>query len=126
MRREVNDIIELSRERSRRYRIKRARQIRNRCFITVFTILLIALLSMTYKTFVSEAKDSASIAYKYYTSIEIAYGETLWDIAEDYAGDEYDSLDKYIEEVKTINHLSDDTICAGAHLIVPYFSSVVK
>ena len=64
--------------------------------------------------------------YKYYTSIQIDSGMSLWEIAEEYMTEEYDSQEEYIREVKNINHLEDDLLYAGSYLCVPYYSSEYK
>ena len=53
-------------------------------------------------------------------------GETLWDIAHVYVSDDQASVQKYIDEVKQINHLVNDKIYAGENLIVPYYSDEYK
>lgn len=63
---------------------------------------------------------------KCYTSIEIHYGDTLWGIAKQYMGDEYDSIEDYIDEIKKMNHLSGDRITAGSWLIVSYYVDPVS
>ena len=60
---------------------------------------------------------------KYYTSIQIEKGTSLWEIAEDYITEEYASEQEYIEEVMRMNHLNNDVIYEGAYLCVPYYSS---
>ena len=61
---------------------------------------------------------------KYYTQVTVAYGETLWDLSDDYIDyDEYKNKKEYIAEVQSINHLAEeDSIRAGQTLIVPYYS----
>ena len=67
---------------------------------------------------------NASDGFKYYTSIIAEAGENLWDIAEVYMDEHYDSKEDYIAEVCSINHLDENgTVIAGQTLIVPYFSS---
>ena len=61
--------------------------------------------------------------YKYYTSITIEYGDTLWSIADQYMDKEHYSRTSYIAEVKNINHIkNEDMIKEGKMLIIPYFS----
>ena len=68
----------------------------------------------------------AEQSYKYYTSISVAYGDTLTSIAGEYM-DEHYTLEEYISEVRQINHLSEDaSIDAGSYLVVPYYSSEWK
>lgn len=69
----------------------------------------------------------ASSVYKNvvnYKSIEVEAGDTLWTIADEYMGNEFTDREDYIDEVKRLNHLSTDTIQAGAYLIVPYTDTV--
>lgn len=78
-------------------------------------------------TFLSKANDmgteDVTPRFKYITNIEVANGDTLWDIAGEYMSSEYKNRYEYIEEVCEINHLSNWNIEAGEHLVVPYFSS---
>lgn len=64
--------------------------------------------------------------YKYYTSIQLHSGDTLWSIAETYMTDEYEDIYEYIDEVMEINHLGSDHLQAGSKLCVPYYSSEFK
>ena len=74
----------------------------------------------------SQSKASNEVnTYKYYTSIEVQKGDTLWTIAQQYAGDDADYA-SYIEEVKEMNQLTSDTIHAGEYLTVSYSSSEFK
>ena len=60
---------------------------------------------------------------KYYACITIDEGETLWTIAEEHYSEEYNSYQEYIDEVKFINNLTDDTIYRGAKLVIPYYAA---
>ena len=57
---------------------------------------------------------------KYYKSVLIESGDTLWSIAAKYkaAGMNTSSL---VEEIKRMNGLSNDQIIAGNYLIIPYY-----
>lgn len=77
----------------------------------------------------SSARSNASHRenlYKYYTSIEVSSGDTLWTIAERYADSERVDRTGYIQEIKEINHLQDDTIHAGDYLTISYYSNEFK
>ena len=37
--------------------------------------------------------------------------------------EEYNSYQEYIDEVKFINNLTDDTIYRGAKLVIPYYAA---
>lgn len=56
----------------------------------------------------------------YYTSIMIEKGDTLWGIAEEYAPQTNLSVPEYVKQLKQMNHLGEDVIHAGCHLVVMY------
>lgn len=62
---------------------------------------------------------------KYYTSIQVKSGDTLWGYARQYGNRQYYKNSKeYVKEVMAINSLRNDTITAGQHLILPYYRPV--
>lgn len=64
---------------------------------------------------------------KYYTSIEVASGQSLWSIAGEYMTEEYADREEYVEEVARLNHLKDnDMIHAGAYLTIPYYAPEIS
>lgn len=65
----------------------------------------------------------AEVSYKYYTSVQIEDGDTLWELADSYMTEAYSSRTEYIDEVCSINHISQDDIHAGQYLMLPYYSS---
>ncbi|MCI5741455.1 MAG: LysM peptidoglycan-binding domain-containing protein [Lachnospiraceae bacterium] len=69
----------------------------------------------------SKASDEAQNC-KYYTSVRIEEGDSLWDIAGEYMTEEYENKTAYIAEVKELNQLGDDEIHTGEYLVVPYYS----
>ena len=58
---------------------------------------------------------------KYYTSIEVSVGDSLWSIAEEYMDAGNQSVYDYIDEIKEINGLKSDQIRAGEYLMVSYY-----
>lgn len=113
--------------RSRRNKIRRVKLIRRRFILLFLTIILVLILSLSYRAILSEANTGdETIHYKYYTSIEVNYGESLWSIAEAHLGSEYASVDDYIHEVMKINHLKDEYVSAGQYLVIPYYSTEFK
>ena len=113
--------------RNYRRRIRRQREIRRRIFMAVFTVFLIIGLAVSYHAITSHAETEPEIVYyKYFTKIDVEYGDSLWSIAQEYADDHYKSTQEYINEVKKINHLSGDLIREGQRLVVPYYSSEYK
>lgn len=56
-----------------------------------------------------------------YQSIAIQEGDSLWAIAKEYsAGTDY-SVSEYVDELKQMNGLKEDTIHAGRYLTIVYF-----
>ena len=97
--------------------------------VLVFTICLIGALVITFGSFLSRAeeKEPDVTYYKYYTNIEIHPGDTLWELAEDYMDENYESREAYMDEVRELNSLnSDSKIVAGQYLIMPYYSTEYK
>lgn len=112
--------------RKQKNKVKRLRHFRRQCFLVLLTVLLILFLTVSYHAILSKATTGENISYKYYTSIEIAYGDSLWSIADKYAGEEYDSAEDYVHEVMKINHLQEEVLIAGQYLVVPYYSTEFK
>ena len=79
------------------------------------SVMVVAFLS----SFTANASESEE-TYKYYTSVEIQSGESLWTIASEHMTPEYHNEQAYINEVMNLNHLTSDTIHAGQHLTIPY------
>ena len=111
--------------RSYKRQLRRKQQIRRRIFTMIATICVIIFCAVPYQGIRSLASSGDDqLKFKYYTQVTVAYGETLWDLSDDYIDyEEYKDKTAYIEEVQSINHLSEeDSIRAGQTLIVPYYS----
>lgn len=91
-------------------------------FLTVIaTICVVLICVISYGTI----KSNANSGFKYYKQVTVEAGESLWDIAGEYAdGDYYKDRNSYITEVQRINHLdADGRLVAGQSLIIPYYSA---
>ena len=85
-------------------------------------LLPVLMMFFTVKT-KAQNRDEA-VYYKYYKSIIVSRGDSLWIYAAEYADeDHYDSYQNYIDEVLQMNGLSSESITAGQHLVVPYYSA---
>ena len=106
-------------------KIRRQREMKKNFLIAIMTVCLIVTCSISLSGFRSNAKDdSTEASYKYYKSIAVTSHDTLWSIAEEYMDElHYDSITDYIEEVKSMNSLTNDTIHYGEYLIIPYYDS---
>ncbi len=106
-------------------KIRRQKEIRRNVILAIVTAVVLAVFTFSYHTLISAASTgSEEVSYKYFTSIQVEAGDTLWSIAEEYADDEhYSSHKEYINEVKRMNKMGDDNIHYGQYLIIPYYSS---
>lgn len=110
-----------------RERARRSRQIFERVLLSICLITLLAIGSSAILTKATTTEEAEKIYYKYYTQIEIASGDSLWEIAGKYMENgPYESRNDYMEEVIEINQLSDTTIILGQHLVVPYYEAIYK
>ena len=107
----------------------RKQQVRRQKLLIGLCVFFLAFV-VTVKTnaFLSEAQsDEGTLTnYKYYKSIQIQPGDTLWDIAEENMSDEYDSIQDYIDEIKELNHLKSDMIQQNSYLTIGYYSNEFK
>ena len=88
--------------RSRRAAVKAQRRTFMLGLMVLTVIVIGSVLLGTIRTQAAPAEPS----YKYYTSIQIQKGDTLWNIADEYITDDYDSMDRiYGGEICAINHI---------------------
>ncbi len=114
-----------SERRIRMNRTKRRRELRKHILTLTLTFVLVITCSMMFFTVKTKAQNSdEAIYYKYYKSITVSRGDSLWTYATEYADeDHYDSYQNYIDEVLQMNGLSCENITTGQHLVVPYYSA---
>ena len=115
-------------ERQKRAMIKKRKQIAKRRMILLLAALFVITLgSVVFGTIFSKAKNpTADITqYKYYKSITIESGDSLWSIAEEYCTDAYEDTREYVDELKELNSLTSDTIHEGQHLLVAYYDTEI-
>jgi len=108
---------------------KREAVVRRQRGILALTIILVIafgiLLGTSINALASSDKDISSYN-KYYVSIRVESGDTLWTIADEYIDGFNLSKNDYIAEVSQINQISEDEIHAGDYIVVPYYSQDVK
>lgn len=109
----------------RRQRIFK-RQVIMLASITAIIIFAILFFGSTFKS--DAQSDNFKPSFKYYTTVTIHNGDTLWSIAsQNYSSEQYDNMNSYIDEICHINQISsDDSIKAGECIILPYFSNEYK
>lgn len=84
-------------------------------------ILLInaILLIMILGTIMVNASDTKQ-PDKYYTSVMIEQLDTLWSLESQYNNGAEDR-DTYINNIKQLNHMSNDTIIDGSYILLYYY-----
>ena len=110
-------------------RRERSFQLHRILLFLAFTLLLAFLCGISFGSILSRAETTdakASETFKYYKSIAVQSGDSLWSIAADNMSEEYDSIQEYIDEVCFINSLSNTCIHAGKNLTIPYYSAEFK
>lgn len=124
---EQKSIYEMNDKELRIYKrmLHRRRAIRRRLMMALMTICLIMVGVVSYHSIKSNASTGEEINFKYYTNITVSYGDTLWELADNYIDyTEYENKEAYLAEVRNINHLDEAfSIRAGQNLILPYYSS---
>lgn len=95
-------------------------------FLFVFLVAVVFFMMnfmFPWNTAEVSAKDSMRInERKFFTTYVVEKDDTLWDIANNYMTDEYDSIYEYINEVMESNHLENTNIKYGQMLILPYYA----
>ena len=66
--------------------------------------------------------EEEKAATRYYKSVEIQEGDSLWSLAKEYREGGSLSAKEYVEELKKMNNLREDTIHTGQYLTVVYFA----
>jgi len=106
---------------------RRARQleVQRNILLLCLSLLIILLVTLWLTSISTQASDMEhQPSYKYFKSIEVSAGDTLWSIAEANMDEEhYSHPSDYVAEVKRMNALTSDRIVAGSYLIVPYYST---
>ena len=113
--------------RSRAKRMKRQKQVKKNIILLLLSTIVISAFMVFFASMSIQASDmDHKVSYKYYKSIMISQGDTLWSIAEENMDEHYSTTREYIDEVKRMNSLTSDQIQSGSYLIIPYFSTEYK
>lgn len=112
----------------REYRIIENRQRRKRQLRVRLTLLLSVLAILTGsgllggRMILAAQEKDIPVRYKYFTSIPVKEGDTLWSLASVYTEGDKESRIDFMREVIRMNHMLDDRLQAGDWLIIPYYS----
>ena len=91
-------------------------------------VILLTVFVVMHITARPASADDAPVVprYKYYTSIQVHAGDSLWSIAGEYMTEEYRDVREYVNEVMQINGLGSENLHAGSYICVPYYSEEYK
>lgn len=107
-------------EARKKAKIARCRQIAAvKCFIASLIMIIVVGVSSVLVVNASNKTEDKKCT-RYYTSICVDVNDTLWSIAKEYHPDDCD-ISTYISDIKTINHITSDTIFAGQNIIIYYY-----
>lgn len=95
----------------KRYRIK------NKFRFTVFKVIVLLTITMLTAFITGQlfAEGSSEVKYK---TVQVAYGDTLWSIAEDNLPNKMDIRD-YVYQISKLNNVTADTIKDGQDIKIP-------
>lgn len=104
---------------------KRLHALQKRVITVIITMVIVLSGVISFSVFNAKAKSSQNevTLYKYYKNVEIQCDDTLWDLAKENYDKDKQSIKEYMNEVKSINHLTDDSIVAGNYIVLPYYSN---
>ena len=107
---------------SKRKNMKKRRQVKIIASMVGFIILTVFTLTISAGKINAES-DLSKQTHKYYTTIYIETGDSLWSIASEYATKEYSDLRIYIEEIQQLNGLNGTQLQHGEYICIPYYST---
>lgn len=104
-------------------KVANSREAQQKCIVMNFCIIIaVILISIIFLRSTSAQAAPTEVSSKYFTSIQVEAGDTLWTIATEHITDEYSDIHEYMNEVCSINHISADEIHAGQYIVIPYYA----
>ena len=115
--------------RARSSMIRRENQVRRQKKIitvaaAVFAVCLSLLLFTGIRTFAGTT-DKAAV-YKYYESVEIRSGDTIWELADSYLAGSGLDKEEYVSEILRLNNIPNGEIREGDTIVMVYYSTELK
>ena len=125
MRRVYNEKISERANRSLNRRETVVRAQKRMIAIVIIIIVSLGILLGTGINALASANEPKTL-YKYYKSICIEEGDTLWDIAGEYVENTNMDRTDYIQEICELKSIYEHEIHAGQYIIVAYYSDEIK
>ncbi|WP_049945642.1 LysM peptidoglycan-binding domain-containing protein [Butyrivibrio sp. LC3010] len=96
------------------------------CIMASIILSLFIILSFSFNSDASANSDNEQ--FRYYTSVSVTSGDSVWSIAEEYMDElHYRNTREYVTDIAHINRISPDSkLRAGTNLIIPYYSELEK
>lgn len=85
----------------------------------IFAVVAVITVSLFFSAGATEGKEIHSLK-KYYSSMTVSEGDTLWDIGKMYSGGN-ESQSEYAKNIMKLNNMNDDKICEGMNLVYYYY-----
>ncbi len=92
-------------------------RVNNRIRFTLFVVIVIILIT-SIANFALGLNTASSLTNPEYMEVEVAYGDTLWSIADNYMSDDTD-IRKSVYEICDTNNISASDLYAGMTILVP-------
>lgn len=92
--------------------------------IAIIAVSFIILLGSSIHAFAGSTDDRPY--NKYYTSITVENGDTLWSLADELISGSDADKNELIDEICQLNNLTDGEIHSGQNLMVCYYSQDLK
>ena len=94
--------------------------------IVILVFVSLGILLGTSMNALASSKADVASYNKYYKSVRIESGDTLWTIADDYISDLNIDKQEYIAEICELNNICENEIHAGDYVVVAYYSQDMK
>ena len=106
----------------RRKKILFRRRLITFCVMISIVISLFLILSFSFSSDASSNSDTEQ--YRYYTSVNVTSGDSVWSIAESHMDElHYRSTREFVTDIAHINKISPNaSLKAGTNLIIPYYA----
>ncbi len=104
-------------------KIRREKELKRHIMLLGLSLILFVIVAVLLFSTKSEASDgSEAVLYKYYRSVQVNSGDTLWSISMDYEENGYLSSKEFLSELKFINNCDENSsLKSGNFIIVPYY-----